>query len=248
MKYTVKRMAKIAGISVRTLHHYDAVGLLRPDSIGSNGYRYYTEKELLKLQQILFFKELDFSLEDIKKIINADHFDVFKALIDHKKMLQLKKERIILLLETVEQTMNNLKGGEPMKTDDLFSSFGDEKLVDYMNEAKQRWGNSKAYKQSMQRVKQWTKADYERIKEEGRKFTQELARAMDLEITSPDVASLIKRHRESIEYFYECSDEMYRGLADMYINDPRFTAHYDDVRPGLAKWLSDAIHYYYRDK
>lgn len=241
--YTVKQLADLSHVSVRTLHYYDEIGLLKPSFIKENGYRYYGEKELLLLQQILFFRELEFSLEDIVKMVHAPDFDRLKALEEQKRLLELKRERLDKLLQTITHTLKN-EGGETMNNDDLFASFDDKELVDNMQEAKQRWGNTKAYQQSMQKVKSWTKADYKRIKEEGEKFTKVLAEAMDKDIKSSEVQALVEKHHQGIEYFYECSTEMYRGLADLYVNDPRFTAYYDKHKPGLAKWLREAIHYY----
>jgi hypothetical protein len=131
--------------------------------------------------------------------------------------------------------MNNIKS---------FKSFKDDELTANMQEAKERWGNTDAYKQSMERVKHWTKADYEKIKEKTQALTQKLADAMDLDISSPEVQELIRQHHAGIEYFYRCSLEMYRGLGQMYVSDPRFTAYYDKFKPGLAKWLQDAINYF----
>lgn len=246
MVYTVKQLVEIANISVRTLHYYDEIGLLKPSFVKSNGYRCYTEKELLKLQQILFFKELEFPLGDVVKILHSPDFDRVSALKDQRKLLELKRKRFENLLRTINKTIDSLseKGGEDMNNDDLFASFDDDELVENMKEAKKRWGNTDAYKQSVQRVKHWTKSDYNRLKEEGNKFTQKLAAAMDKEIPSKEVQELIAQHHKGIEYFYECSYEMYRGLGELYVTDPRFTAYYDKFRPGLAKWLQKAINYY----
>src|SRR5256885_15216774 len=123
MKYTVNQLGKLAGISIRTLHHYDQIGLLKPSYTKANGYRYYEEKELLKLQQILFFKELEFPLEQIKEILNAPGFDTLTALRDQRKMLQIKKDRIDGLLLTIEKTIKNKEGGKKMKNDDLYGGF-----------------------------------------------------------------------------------------------------------------------------
>jgi DNA-binding transcriptional MerR regulator len=244
MRYTVKQLADIAGVSVRTLHYYDEIGLLRPSFLKENGYRFYEEKELLMLQQILFLRELEFPLEDIMRMVHAPDFNRVAALHDQKKLLLLKRKRLDKLLETIEKTIESLKGGESMNTDDLFASFGDDELVEIMEEAKKRWGNTDAYKQSMERVKHWTKADYERIKEEGKKFTQTLADAMDKDVTNPEVQALVAEHHKGIKTFYDCSYEMYRGLGELYVTDPRFTAYYDRFRPGLAAWLQKAINYY----
>ncbi len=245
MVYTVNQLAKLAGVSVRTLHYYDEIGLLAPSYVKDNGYRCYADAELLRLQQILFFRELEFPLSDIVRMMNAPDFDRTEALKDQKRLLELKRTRLDGLLHTIQSTLDKTKGGEKtMNNDDLFASFGDDQLTEYQEEAKKRWGNTDAYKQSMERTKHWTKADYERIKKEGEAFTRELAMAMDKDIKSTEVQMLVQKHYDSIKYFYEAPISMYRNLADMYVNDPRFAKYYDRYKPGLAKWLRDAIHYY----
>jgi hypothetical protein len=131
-----------------------------------------------------------------------------------------------------------------MTNDDLFASFKDDKLVEYLDEAKKRWGDTEAYRQSMEKVKHWTKEDYSRIKKEGEEFTKQLAEAMDKDIKSPEVQVLIEKHYQGIKYFYDCPLEMYRNLGEMYVSDFRFTSYYDKFKPGLAAWLQKAINYY----
>jgi DNA-binding transcriptional MerR regulator len=244
MAYSVKQLVKIAGVSARTLHYYDQIGLLKPSFIKENGYRCYEERELLKLQQILFFRELQFSLKDIARMINSSGFNQLEALKDQRKLLELKKERTQGLINTLDNTIKKIEGGVSMTDDDLFKPFKDGKLVEYMDEAKKRWGETEAYRQSMEKVKHWTKEDYARIKKDGEEFTKQLAEAMDKDIKSPEVQALIEKHYQGIKYFYDCPLEMYRNLGNMYIADFRFTAYYDKFKPGLAAWLQRAISYY----
>lgn len=244
MEYTVKQLATIAGISVRTLHYYDGIGLLQPSFLKANGYRCYRESELLKLQQILFFRELEFSLEEITKIVHTKDFNALEALTEHKKLLQLRQKRINGLLDTVDTTIAALKGGKNMKTDDMFASFSDVQMEKYKTEAKKRWGNTEAYKQSQERTRNWTKADYKRVAEEGKAFTQKLAAVMDKDVKSPEVQTLIDQHHAGIEIFYDCPPEMYRVLGQMYVQDKRFMEYYDGFKPGLAKFVAEAIAYY----
>lgn len=245
MKYTVQKLADLACVSVRTLHYYDEIDLLKPSYVHENGYRYYEQKELLRLQQILFFRELEFSLEQITKMMKSPTFNMAKALEDQKKMLEIKKKRINALIMTINTTIDSMKGGEnKMSTNKLYDGFDKKEMEQYQEEAKQRWGDTDAYKQSQERTKNWTDADYKRIAQEGNIFTQKLANAMDKDIKSPKVQELVRQHHKGIETFYDCSYEMYRGLAEMYVADARFTKFYDKFRPGLAKWLRDAIMYY----
>ena len=244
MNYTVKQLAALAGITTRTLHYYDEIGLLKPSFIAGNGYRYYSEKELLLLQQILFFRELEFSLEEIVNIINSSTFNPKQALEEQKKLLTMKKSKLECLINTIDNTIGHMKGGADMTNDDFFNGFSDDQMNQYKEEAKKRWGHTDAYRQSRERTKNWSKEDYKRIKEDGETLTKELAAAMDLDIKSKEVQTLIAKHHKGIEKFYDCSYEMYRGLGNMYADDPRFTATYDKFRPGLAKWLQKAINYY----
>src|SRR5437868_2330381 len=139
MRYTVKQLARLAGVSTRTLHYYDQVGLLKPSFIQKNGYRCYEEKELLQLQQILFFRELEFPLQKIKQIMHSDNFDSLAALIDQQRLLQFRKQRLEKLLKTIEKTITNQKGGEDMKNDDAFSAFNDPTYQKYKDEVEQKW-------------------------------------------------------------------------------------------------------------
>lgn len=245
MNYTIKKLATLAGVSVRTLHFYDEIGLLTPSFVHENGYRYYGEKELRKLQQILFFRELAFPLEQIKEMMNSSHYDEKKALEDQKALLLLKQRKIERLLETIDKT---LKGGEKMNNDDLFGSFSDDDINRVKAEVKNRWGNTEAYRQSMERTRHWTKEDYKKKVEEGKEFLQLLGKSMDHDYKSDEVQVLIQKQHEQINFYYDCSLEMYKNLADMYISDPRFTKTYEDVRIGLAQFVHDAIYYYCEKK
>lgn len=241
MTYTVHQLSKLAGVSIRTLHYYDDIGLLRPSFVRSNGYRVYEEKEVIKLQQILLFRELEFPLGQIKEMINAKKFDVNTALRDQRKMLEMKKERINKLLRVVD---TQLKGGEHMTNKNTFGAFADTQMEEFKDEARKRWGNTAAYKQSVERTKYWTKEDYRRIAEEGTKFTEALAKLMDRGVADEKVQQMIAKHYEGIKVFYDCSIEMYRNLGAMYVDDARFSAYYDKFRPGMAVFMKNAIAYY----
>lgn len=242
MNYTVKQLAKTAGVSVRTIHYYDEIGLLKPAFVKENGYRGYTDAELLRLEQILFFKELDFTIEEIVRIMTASDFDTAAALRDQKKYLELKEYKVKRQIATINIAINNLKGGEiTMQTTPTTIQ---DNMEEYKKEAKARWGNTAAYKQSKERTANWTKVDYDRIAEKTNSLTKELALTMDKGFDSPEFQALVDQHHQAIELFYDCSPEMYRGLASMYASDPRFSAFYDKFRPGLAEVLHKAINYY----
>lgn len=244
MPYTVHQLAKIAGVTPRTLRYYDRVGLLSPAGHGKNGYRYYGEKEMVRLQQILFFRELEFPLDDIRRMMSRPDFDVIAALGDQKKLMQLKRARIDGLLNSLDRTIMSMKDDTKMGGEELYDAFKDDDVKQYQDEVKQRWGDGEAYKQSMKKVGKMTKAEMDKLKEDGKKFTQTLADAMDKDVASDEVQTLIAKHHEGINFFYECKTEMYRGLGQMYVDDPRFTAYYDKFRPGLAHFVRDAIAVY----
>lgn len=244
MKYTIAKLAKSAGVSVRTLHYYDEIGLLNPAGHSDdNNYRYYTQAELLRLQQIMFFRELEFPLAKIKEIMDSPKFSNLEALEDHRQVLLSQKQRVGKLLKTIDLTINNIKKGQSMTTTDLYDGFDKAKMEEYQQEAQTRWGNTDAYKQSTARVAKMGKAGLAKVVAEGKEIEVELAKHIGEPIGSSVVQSLIARHRAQISNFYDVGDEMYQGLAEMYLADSRFTKHYDDVAPGLAQFVHDAIIY-----
>ena len=244
MLYTVSQLAKLSGVTARTLHHYDQIGLLCPAKNAKNNYRMYGQAELLRLQQILFFRELDFALGDIKTILDRPGFDVAAALADHKKLIKLKQQRLDKLIKTIDKTLTHMTNQQPLKDDEMYDVFQDNDVKQYQDEIKQRWGATEAYKQSMERVSKMTKAQMAKLKQDAKIFNQKLADSMDQPIDSAAVQALVAQHYDGIKFFYDCPLPMYRGLAQMYVDDPRFKATYDKVRPGLAVFLRDAINYY----
>lgn len=244
MSYNIHSLAKMAGVSVRTLHYYDEKGLLPPSYIERNGYRRYEEKELLRLQQILFFRELDFPLEDIRKILDAPHFDLMQALNDHRRLLEAKKKRLAGLLQTITRTMSKLQKKHAMNDEELYDFFDDPEQKKLQEEARERWGNTKAWRQSQERTKHWRKEDYTRLKKDADVFMRKFASIMHQGIKSKEIQEMIAAHHTGIERFYDCSIEMYKNLGDMYIQDSRFTAYYEKYAKGLAQFMRDAMHYY----
>jgi DNA-binding transcriptional MerR regulator len=244
MAYTVKQLGNLAHISVRTLHFYDETGLLKPAHIAKNGYRFYGEKELLRLQQILFFRELDFPLEEIKQIIDDPKFSIVEALKDHKKQIELKRKRLTGLLETIDKTIKKMSNKKDMKDEELYQDFDTEDMKKYQQEAKEKWGNTKAYKQSQERTKNWKKEDYARVKKESEDLMNEIVKVMPKGPTSPEMQELVQKWRDGINQFYDTNLEMCRNLATMYVEDARFTATYEKYHEGLAVFMRDAIYYY----
>jgi len=240
MPYTVHQLAELANISARTLHHYDQIGLLKPFR-ATNGYRHYNENDLLKLQQILFFRELNFPLTEIKEILTAKDFNMMHALQDQKKLLSLQKKRLGKLITTIETTIHKINQNIPMNDQELYNTFSDNEIDQYAAEAKQRWGNTKAYQQSQVRYGKLTKAQKGELKKQSEKLLQEIASLMKLPPSAKEVQLLITKHYEGLRNFYDPNPTIYRGLANMYIEDSRFTAHYEQYAFGLAQFMHDAM-------
>ncbi len=249
MPYKIKEVADIVGVSVRTLHHYDEIGLLKPEFTSDTGYRFYIDKNLERLQQILFFKEIGFNLQEIKNILDSPGFDRKKALESHKELLLKKRERLEEIIRTVEKTINFIKEGKNMKKKDMFKGF-DMKAIDehkekYAEEAKQRWGHTDAYKESERRTAKYTKEDWGRIQEKAANTYQKIIDNMDKGPADPMVQEGVSEIRQNItDNFYNCTPEIFRGLGNMYASDERFFAFYEDIKPGLAVFLNEAITIY----
>ncbi|WP_228409532.1 MerR family transcriptional regulator [Radiobacillus deserti] len=247
--YRIKEVAKMAGISVRTLHYYDRIGLLRPEEVKENGYRYYSDEDCARLQQILFFKELGFSLKNIQATIDRPDFDRRKALMNHQKLLEEKKQRLEKILQSVEKTIESLDGGKQMSIEEMFEPFDMKKIEEhqkkYEQESKELYGHTDAYKESARRVKQYTEEDWRRIKEQNDEIYGGLIRLINHDPRDVEVQSLIGRYRQSItDYFYECTPEIFRGLGGLYISDERFRKNIDQYQHGLAAFMSKAIEVY----
>lgn len=246
MPYAVQQLANLAGVSVRTLHYYDEISLLKPAHVERNGYRYYEEAELLKLQQILFFRELDFPLEEIQRILSSSSFDMRVALRDQRKLIELKKNRLSKLVETIDKTLKKINKEISMEDTELYGNFSKDELDRYTKEAQERWGHTATLKQSQERVKKMGKEGLQQVMNENRKLNEKLSTQM-AEGQSPaseTVQHLIAQHYNGLRAFYEPNLELYRGLAEMYLADERFKKNYEKVAIGLAQFMHDAMIYY----
>ena len=242
--YTVGQLSKMAGVSVRTLHHYDHIGLLEPTARTEAGYRLYGEPELLRLQQILFFKELDMPLAKVRTILDDPGFDQVTALENHRQMLHRRVERLTRLLTTIDRTIDRLTEENMTLTDqELYEGFTAEQIERYKREAREMY-DPDMVEASEQRVKQMSRAEWQAVGAEGETVTSSLAALTGREPGDPDVQALIARHHAWIENFYPCSAEMYRGLGQLYVEHPEFRAFYDKHQPGLADFMSAAMEYY----
>ncbi|WP_234356360.1 MerR family transcriptional regulator [Blastococcus sp. Marseille-P5729] len=241
--WTVGKVADTFGVTVRTLHHYDEIGLLTPSERSPAGYRLYTQEDLTRLQQIVVYRRLELPLEEIAALLDdgenaADHLRRQRATV----MSRLDELRE--LVEAIDLALEKEMSNEKMTDDEMRQLFGDAFDESYAEEAQQRWGETDAWKQSQERTAKYTKADWQQVKAEGDAVNEAFAAAMDAgePATSERAMDAAELHRQSIERFYDCGYDMQRNLADMYVGDERFTAYYDAVRPGMAQYVRDAIH------
>jgi DNA-binding transcriptional MerR regulator len=242
--YTVGELADLARVSIRTLHHYDAIGLLAPSRRTDSGYRLYGHEELERLQQILLYRELDFSLDAIARIMLDPSFDRRVALAAQREQLATRAARMQAILAAIDTALAALAKGEPMNDADMFEVFGDFDPKQYEAEVTERWGHTDAYQESARRTARYSKDEWKQIKAEGDGVARELADRLAAGANPDDAAvqALVERHRLQIDrWFYPCSVEMQVNLGEMYVADLRFSAAYDRYRPGLARFLRDAI-------
>lgn len=244
MAYTVGQLSKLARVSVRTLHHYDEIGLLEPSGRSRAGYRLYTDRDLERLQQVLFFRELGFALEDIGRILSDPGFDRREALCAQRSLLVDKLERLKSVLALVDRTLGSLETGANMTDEEMFEVFGDFDPHEHEEEAQRRWGDTDAYKESHERTRRYTKHDWQKIRDEAESVYDALASAMAAgkAADSDEVMDLAERHRRHIDrWFYACSHTMHAGLGEMYVSDPRFRDNFERRAEGLADFFRDAI-------
>lgn len=249
MEYKINEMAKLAGVSVRTLHHYDKIGLLKPKTVSDSGYRFYSEKEIEQLQQILFFKELEFSLSEIKEIMNSPDYDRKSVLKTHKKLLQEKRNRLNEVINTLKKTLDSMEGKNIMAKKEMFKGFDmtdiEKHKKEYSKEAKEKYGESDAYKESERKTSKYDKADWERVTSEGNEIFKSIAGNMDKDPDSEDVQELVAKWRNHIsKNFYNCTPEIFRGLTLTYEYDERFKNNIDQFGEGLTSYLCKAMTIY----
>jgi MerR family transcriptional regulator, thiopeptide resistance regulator len=241
--YTVGKVAELAGVTVRTLHHYDEIGLLSPSERSATGYRRYVEADLERLQQILYYRELEFSLEEIAAILDDPQSDETAHLRRQHELLTGRIKRMQEMVTAIEFAMEAKKVGINLTPEERFEVFGDFNPDDHTEEVEQRWGGTDAYKESSRRTARYTKDDWLRNKQEnedwGRRFTELMDSGATAE--SPEAMELAEEHRQLISrWFYECGYEIHRGLTEMYVSDERFRSNYDTQTPGLAAFIRDA--------
>jgi DNA-binding transcriptional MerR regulator len=247
--YQVKEVARLAGVSVRALHHYDEIGLLVPSGRARSGYRLYNDDDLLRLQQILIGRELGMPLEAIRRSLDDPTFDRLAALERQRKALAARADQTAAMLRAVDAALAALtgKGGktmEEMNKEEITALFDGFDPSRYEDEVKERWGKTDAYKESARRTRKYTKAEWEQYKAESHAIMSDAASLFrsGAAADGDEAMAVAERHRRSIDrWFYPCAPEMHAGLADMYEADPRFAESIDAYAEGLTPWWSAAI-------
>ena len=241
---TVGAVAALTAVSVRTLHHYDHIGLVVPSVRTPAGYRGYTDADIERLHLVLIYRSVGLQLEDIRALLDNGDADVLEHLQRQHRLLLDQADRLQHTIKAVEELMSAHRSGIQLTAEEQIEIFGTTAFgEEYAVEAEDRWGQTDAWKQSQQRAAALTKQDWIEIKAEGDALLADLARAKRAGVNpgSPEADELAARHRATIERFYECGGEMHRGLVEMYVADERFTAYYDDVEPGLAQFVHDVV-------
>jgi len=241
MVYSIKEIADLAGVTTRTLRYYDEIGLLKPADSGDNGYRYYDQSSLLRLQQILFFRELEVPLKDIRLIISRPDFNLPGALEKHRSSLQNRVKRLDRLIDTIDQTIATIKGEWIMTAKDYFEGFDE---TQYEEETRERWGRTPQYAESQKKWAGYTQEQKDAIKVEGgRLAVRMVGQAPNISADDPDVQAAIGEYHAYInKYFYTCDVNFLRGLADGWVEDPRFAINYERIRSGGAEFVRQAVH------
>ncbi|MFD3677339.1 MerR family transcriptional regulator [Streptomyces sp. NPDC058613] len=244
MGYSVGQVAGFAGVTVRTLHHYDEIGLLSPSGRSHAGHRRYDDADLDRLQRVLFYRELGFPLDEVAVLLDDPESDPREHLRRQHALLSDRIARLQQMATAVENAMEAQKMGINLTPEEKFEVFGDFDPDDHTEEVERRWGGTDAYAESQRRAATYTKDDWRRIQDQADDLNRRLAALMDSGASAESEAAmdLAEEHRGWISgNHYACSYEMHTCLGEMYVADERFTAHYDALRPGLAVFVRDAI-------
>lgn len=251
MEYTVSKLAKLSGVSARTLRYYDEIELLKPKRVNSNGYRIYGQAEITLLQQILFYREFEMSLDEIKQIVHSETFDVETALVNHLTHLNQKRNRLDELIETVEKSVQDVKGEIKMTDQEKFEAFKKDKIAkneeQYGEEIRKKYGED-VINQSNQKFAGMSETEYKAFEEAVAELNQKLAEATKTSkpgsVLGQEVAKL---HQEWIRSTWPAGhydEQKHYNLSLMYVNDPRFKAYYEDIAVGAAEFLHEALKIY----
>jgi MerR family transcriptional regulator, thiopeptide resistance regulator len=240
----VGEVAALAGVTVRTLHHYDRIGLLSPSGRTAADYRLYAPADLDRLHQVLLYRELGFPLEEVAALLDDADADPEAHLRRQHGLLRDRLERTRAVLAALEKEMEARSMGISLTPEEKFELFGENYSEDYEREAEERWGDTEAWAQSARRTAAYTKADWVAIKAEADDVQQRFAAAMraGAPADSAEAMAVAEDHRQHISrWFYDCPPAMHAGLGRMYVEDERFAANYEKVAPGLAQYVSTAV-------
>ena len=244
MRLQIREFAKLTGVSVRTLHYYDEIGLLKPSFVDEqNGYRYYDENTLCRMQEILFYREIQFSLKEIRMILSSPDYDKKNALAEQKHLLTLKKERLERLISALDGAMK----GEKISMDIFDNSEFEAKREEYAKEAKEKWGGTAAYKESAEKTAGYSADKWNKVNSAMDELIAEFAECLrnGFAPDSKEAQELVKRWQDFItDNYYTCTKEILAGLAEMYVSDERFMKNIDRHGDGTARFMSDAIKVY----
>jgi DNA-binding transcriptional MerR regulator len=242
--YTVGDVARLSGVSVRTLHHYDEIGLLVPGGRSPAGYRLYSAADLQRLQQIMLYRELEFGLEEIAEMLADAGADTDEHLRRQHQLLRGRRDRVIALLGAIEREMEARKMGISLTPEEQFEIFGTDNMDEVTAEAEQRWGDTDAWRESRRRAAAYSRQDWIAIKAEADANIAGFAEAIRAGEPADGSAAmdLAEEHRQHLtRWFYDCDYGMHRGLAELYVSDPRYMAAYDEIEPGFSQYVHDAI-------
>ena len=242
MKFSVSEISKLTGVSIRTLHYYDQINLLTPSIVSEAGYRYYDDLAVEKLQQILFYKELDFSLKEISKIMNSSEYKKEDALIRQRNLLNLKRERLDKLIGLLDAKIG---GDDTMSFKEFDVKEIEEAKTKYAEEVKAKWGNTAAYAQSKEKTDKYTKGNWKHITNKTNEIMKKFSENVGKPPQSKEVQDLVEEWRNFItESYYDCTNEILSGLGQMYVMDERFRKNIDKFGEGTAELISNAIKIY----
>lgn len=250
MVYSIRELSELAGVSARTLRYYDEIGLLKPLCVSKAGYRFYGEKEVTLLQQIMFYRERGFDLKKIRRILYQNDFDIMHALEEHLTELEEQRKRMNSLIHTVRQTISSMKGEYEMTDKEKFEAFKKEKIKEneekYGAEAREKYGDE-AVDTSNKKLLNLSQEEYEKFQ----KLETEIRTALTegvrsgLKPESEEAKKIVLMHREWLGMTWkQYSPEAHKGVAAMYTADERFTAYYDKEEPGCAELLAQAVSYW----
>ncbi len=241
---TVSEVAALGGVTVRTLHHYDEIGLLRPSDRSDAGYRLYGDADLARLHDIVLWRSLGFPLDEVRALIDDPAHDPTEALRLHRQRLLEQVGELNERVAALDAAIRKAEAGEPLEEVDLRAIFEGFDPAEHAAEVEARWGDTEAFRESQRRTKRYRAEDWERIKAEGRAVELRLAELLRAGASPacPEAIDAARAHGAHItRWFYEVTPEIHLGLARMYVEDSRFAAHYDGIAPGLARFVSDAI-------